>query len=89
MVIKGAAPFFYHWILPETVVTYLYTTPQYLNWHSLFGIEPIPGGLEPPVLTIILREDILALGQLTAHLIYYREQFAINPFFYIYYIKLF
>ena len=32
-----------------------YTISDRIAWHPLFGVEPTPAGLEPAVLTVILR----------------------------------
>ena len=32
-----------------------YTISDRIVWHPLFGVEPTPAGLEPAVLTVILR----------------------------------
>ena len=33
----------------------VYTISDRITWHPLFGVEPTPAGLEPAVLTVILR----------------------------------
>ena len=33
----------------------LHTISDRIAWHPLFGVEPTPAGLEPAVLTVILR----------------------------------
>ena len=59
-IVLNRGPLFKRWtlliLLPtgKTKRTYI-RFPTVLPWHPLFGVEPTPAGLEPAVLTVILR----------------------------------
>ena len=59
-IVLNRGPLFKRWtlliLLPtgktkRTYIRFLSVSP----WHPLFGVEPTPAGLEPAVLTVILR----------------------------------
>ena len=59
-IVLNRGPLFKRWtlliLLPTGKTKRTYTRfLSVLPWHPLFGVEPTPAGLEPAVLTVILR----------------------------------